>query len=129
MQKFEYKIVAAPRVAKKFKGVRGHADRFARTVEEVIGEEAVNGWEYFRADTLPSDQKGGILRKGAETYQTLLIFRRAAPVLGARKPSPIADPIPGPKWDEPKVATAPAEATPAKAEEPSARPSLGAATD
>ena len=126
MQKFEYKIVAAPRAAKKFKGVRGHADRFARTVEAVITEQAVNGWDYFRADTLPSDQKSGILRKGAETYQTLLIFRRAAPVLGAKKASPIAEPIPEPKWEAPAIA-----AVASGEDEPPSpkRPSLGAATD
>lgn len=118
MQKFEYKVVAAPRAAKKFKGVKSHADRFARTVEETIVEEAVNGWEYFRADTLPADQKGGLMRKGVETYHTLLIFRRAAPVLGAKKPPSIAEPILAPKWDEPEAA-----------EDAPKRPSLGAATD
>jgi hypothetical protein len=123
MQKIEYKVVAAPRAAKKFKGVKTHADRFARTVEETIAEEAVNGWEYFRADTLPSDQKGGLLRKGTESYQTLLIFRRSAPILAAKKASPIADPIPAPKWDSPADETAKAE------EDAPKRPSLGAATD
>jgi hypothetical protein len=120
MNKFEYKVVAAPRLAKKFKGVRSPAERFARTVEEVIAAEAVSGWEYFRADTLPADQKGGLMRKGGETYHTLLIFRRSAPVLGAKKTPSISDPIPAPKWDAPAAE---------QADDAPKRPSLGAATD
>ena len=122
MQKFEYKVVAAPRAAKKFKGVKTLPDRFARTVEELIAEEAVNGWEYYRADTLPADQKGGLMRKAAETYQTLLIFRREKPALGARKPSAVAEPIPEPKWEKQEEEQAEEAPTPR-------RPSLGAATD
>ncbi len=127
MQHFEYKVVAAPRAAKKFKGVKGHPDRFARTIEEVIGEEAVNGWEYLRADTLPSDMKGGLMRKAAEVYQTLLIFRRVKPALAPKKPATIAEPIPEPKWEAPSLVAAAdddGDETP-----PPKRPSLGSATD
>lgn len=79
MQRFEYKVVNAPRrpVAKRQKGVRTPQDRFAKTLTDLINEEARGGWEYLRADTLPVEQKSGMLSSAKEVFQTVLIFRRA----------------------------------------------------
>ncbi len=77
MQLFEYKVVSAPRRAKRAKGARTTADRFARTLTDMINKEADGGWEYMRADTMPMDEKKGMLSSASEVFQTVLIFRRA----------------------------------------------------
>ena len=77
MQMYEYKAVTAPRRAKRAKGARTTADRFARTLTEMINVEANEGWEYMRADTMPMDEKKGMLSSASEVFQTVLIFRRA----------------------------------------------------
>ena len=73
---FEYKVVPAPRKAKAIKGVRSHEDQFAGVIAEVMDEMALQNWEYVRAESLPCDEKAGLTRK-IETYQTVLVFRRA----------------------------------------------------
>ncbi|MEM8789730.1 MAG: DUF4177 domain-containing protein [Pseudomonadota bacterium] len=80
---YEYKAVTAPRRAKRAKGARTPADRFARTLTETINAEAAEGWEYLRADTLPVDEKQGMLGKATEVFQSVLIFRRSAGAQGA----------------------------------------------
>lgn len=76
MSGFEYKVVAAPRKAKRVKGVRAGGDRFASTVADIMNEESVDGWEYYRADSLPMDDRPGMLKSRVEVYQSLLVFRR-----------------------------------------------------
>lgn len=77
MQQFEYKAIAAPTRARRFKGVKGTADRFAMVISETMNDMAADGWEYLRSDSLPVQEKTGLLKGRIETYQTLLIFRRA----------------------------------------------------
>ena len=84
MTRYEYKTVAAPRRERRFKGVKAGADGFARTIEDVLNEECVDGWEYLRAESLPCDSKGGLFSRGMEILHTVLIFRRALPDPNAR---------------------------------------------
>jgi hypothetical protein len=77
MQSYEYKAVAAPTRARRFKGVKGTANQFAMVVSEVMNDMASDGWEYLRSDSLPVDEKAGLLKGRVENYYTLLIFRRA----------------------------------------------------
>lgn len=77
MQSYEYKVVAAPRQAKRMKGARTVADRYARTLSELMNAEAATGWEYLRADTLPVEQRKGFMGATGESFHTVLIFRRA----------------------------------------------------
>lgn len=76
MSTFEYKSICAPRKALKIKGVKGADERYAQTLTDVINAQSDHGWEYFRAETLPVDEKTGMMGKTAEKYLTLLIFRR-----------------------------------------------------
>ena len=73
---FEYKTICAPRKALKFKGVKGTEERYARTLTDVINTQAADGWEYLRAESLPVDEKIGLIGKTAERYFSLLVFRR-----------------------------------------------------
>ena len=79
MPSYEYKIVPAPRRARRYKGVRGGAESFARTLEETIAAEAVDGWEYHRADSLPCEEKKGFLRGREDSLHSVLVFRRSKP--------------------------------------------------
>lgn len=76
MSTFEYKSICAPRKALKIKGVKGADERYAQTLTDVINAQSENGWDYFRAETLPVDEKTGMMGKTAEKYLSLLIFRR-----------------------------------------------------
>lgn len=76
MSTFEYKSICAPRRALKIKGVKDADERYAQTLTGAINEQSANGWDYFRAETLPVDEKSGMMGKTTEKYLSLLIFRR-----------------------------------------------------
>ena len=87
MQTFEYKVVPAPNRPKRVKGVKGTAGRFAAVLTETMNEQAADGWEYLRSDSMPVEEKPGLLKSRVETYQTVLVFRRA---MGATAQTPMA---------------------------------------
>ena len=76
MQRFEYKVIPAPRRGEKGKGVKSVEDRFAYAMAHVMNDLGREGWEYLRADTLPCDERVG-LTGTKTTYQSVLVFRRA----------------------------------------------------
>jgi len=73
---YEYKIVPAPRKGLKAKGLKSSEDRFAHTLSELINEQARDGWEFQRAETLPSEERSGI-RSTTIVYRSVLVFRKA----------------------------------------------------
>ena len=89
MSAYEYKTVAAPRRAGRFRGVSGQAERFARTLEEALAEEAVDGWEFQRAENLPCEEKSGFLSRRETVFHSILVFRRAK---AGAQPRPAAEP-------------------------------------
>jgi hypothetical protein len=78
MSIFEYKVIPAPFSGKRAKGVKGADGRFANALSESINELAAAGWEYIRAESLPSTERKGLMRKRHEAYQNVLVFRRAS---------------------------------------------------
>ncbi|MDU8928914.1 hypothetical protein RXV86_16090 [Alisedimentitalea sp. MJ-SS2] len=76
MAHFEYKIVPAPRKGQKGKGIKGAEARFAYAIQTLMNEMAAEGWEFQRAETLPSDERHG-LKASKTVYRDLLVFRRA----------------------------------------------------
>lgn len=84
MQTYEYKAVPAPNRPKRVKGVKTTAGRFAALLTETMNDQAKEGWEYMRSDSLPVEEKPGFLRSRVETYHTILIFRR--PLVTSEKP-------------------------------------------
>lgn len=76
MQQYEYRVVPAPLRAEKARGLKTGADRFAHTLTGLMNAEAREGWEYLRADTLPSEERSGLTGR-TTVYHTLLVFRRA----------------------------------------------------
>ncbi len=105
MPRYEYKVVPAPAKGQKSKAVKTPEGRFALSVEEVLNEMAASGWEYQRADLLPSEERAG-LTGSTTNWRNVLVFRRAleeesqvlaAPVLDAPgRPAPLTAPVPAP---------------------------------
>lgn len=116
MQQFEYKVVPAPDKGTKVKGLKTPAERYARALSDLMNQLSQDGWEYWRADTLPSEERKG-LTGSVTVFHNLLVFRRpSAEVLAqaaqGRLPPPAPRPVlasalsAGDSWDV-KAATAP----------------------
>ena len=78
MQEFEYKVVPAPHKGTKAKGVKTPEDRFAHSIENLLNQMAAEGWEYERAELLPSEERSG-LTGSTTNWRNILIFRRPVP--------------------------------------------------
>jgi hypothetical protein len=75
MQSYEYLTVPAPLKGSKIKGLKTASERYAYQVTLVLNQLAGEGWEYWRAETLPSEERKGLT--GTTIVQhNLLIFRR-----------------------------------------------------
>jgi hypothetical protein len=112
---YEYRVIPAPVKGTKTKSAKTAPDRFAVTLQEAMNSMAADGWEFLRAETLPSEERSGLT--GTKTvYHNMLVFRRLREAdLAAFAP---------------KVMTPPAE--PAATSEPAAtfiRPSLSAVSE
>jgi hypothetical protein len=75
MPRYEYKVVPAPSKGLKGKGVRGAEARFSFAVEDLMNGMAGSGWEYQRAETLPSIERSGLTGSTTE-WRNVLVFRR-----------------------------------------------------
>lgn len=72
---YEYKVIPAPAKGKKKRGVKGAEARFAHALETAMNELAADGWEFQRADILPSEERQG-LTSTQTIYRSVLVFRR-----------------------------------------------------
>lgn len=83
MSQYEYRVIAAPTRGVKAKGIKSADARFSHALEEMMNSMASEGWEYQRAETLPSVERSG-LTSSTTTWRNVLVFRRlkevAAPV-------------------------------------------------
>lgn len=86
---YEYKVVPAPVRGEKVRGVKSAADRFARTLTNVMNEMAAEGWDYLRTDTLPAEERSGLTGK-TTVFQNMLVFRRAAKTQEAQATAAVA---------------------------------------
>jgi hypothetical protein len=119
MQAFEYKVVPAPHKGTKAKGVKTPEQRFANSIEITLNELAAQGWEYQRAELLPSDERAG-LTGSTTNWRNVLVFRRALVVVGAHAGDSAAPSLPAetaplaaqPTVPAPVAPVAPAPAAP-----------------
>jgi hypothetical protein len=111
MSRFEYKVVPAPNRGLKAKGVKRAEDRFALALSTVMNELGAEGWDYVRADILPTEERSGLASKQT-VYHNMLVFRRVledsddtadAPALeGTEEPLALAAPDDEEApWEEP----------------------------
>ena len=75
MPRYEYKVVPAPTKGLKGKGVRGAEAKFSFAVQELMNGMSGYGWEYQRAETLPSVERSGLTGTTTE-WRNVLVFRR-----------------------------------------------------
>lgn len=76
MQRYEYKVIPAPRRGTKSREAKTTEDRFALTLSTLMNELGRDGWEYQRAETLPCEERAGFT-KTRTVDQIVLVFRRA----------------------------------------------------
>lgn len=87
MNRFEYKVVPAPRRGEKLRGVKTTEDRFALALTNLMNALGAEGWDYVRADALPCDERTGLT--GTKTsFQNMLVFRRMLEGGAAEVPAP-----------------------------------------
>ena len=110
--RYEYTVVPAPTRGEKAKGARTPSDRFALSLTAALNRMAAEGWDYVRAETLPTDERSGLTGRST-VYHNVLIFRRAAPGLDTANP-PASAAAPQPEY--------PVSASPAQ--KPQATPEL-----
>ncbi|MEX0279412.1 MAG: DUF4177 domain-containing protein [Ruegeria sp.] len=106
MPRYEYKVVPAPQKGTKAKGVKTPEGRFANSVEQLLNKMGHDGWEYQRAELLPSEERTG-LTGSAVNWRNVLVFRRvfaeaatepdAAAQIAEPEDVPLARPVPGPE--------------------------------
>lgn len=75
MQRFEFKVIPAPKRGEKARGVKTTEDRFALALTTLMNQLGAEGWDYVRADALPCDERVG-LTGTKTTFQNVLVFRR-----------------------------------------------------
>lgn len=78
MSLFEYSAIPAPIRSEKAKAAKTPAERYALTLTDEINRMAGDGWEYLRAETLPSEERSGLTGR-TTLFHNLLIFRRPKP--------------------------------------------------
>lgn len=75
MQRFEYKVIPAPKRGEKARGVKSTEDRFALALTMLMNQLGADGWDYVRADSLPCEERAGFTSTKT-TFQNVLVFRR-----------------------------------------------------
>jgi hypothetical protein len=83
MQRFEYKVIPAPKRGEKARGVKTTEDRFAFALTQLMNGLGADGWDYVRADTLPCEERSGFTGTKT-TFQNVLVFRRAIGIEAAQ---------------------------------------------
>lgn len=143
MPRYEYKVVPAPKKGEKARGVKTPEDRFAHALQSLMNQHGADGWEYFRTDTLPAEERSGFTGR-TTVFQNLLVFRRVLEVEAPRPALPrplaaVATPTVVPKPEPPAatpVSRPPVAASPTpdatvvavrREAEPGAAPRLGPA--
>lgn len=81
--RYEYTAIPAPTRGEKDKDAKTPTERYALTLATELNRMAADGWEYVRADILPSEERSGLTGR-TTTYHNLLIFRKEA----ASQPAP-----------------------------------------
>jgi hypothetical protein len=75
MSTYQYRVVPAPTKGLKSKGIKGAEARFSNAIEELMNTMGAQGWEYQRAETLPSTERSGLTGSTTE-WRNVLVFRK-----------------------------------------------------
>lgn len=94
--RYEYAVIPAPTKGEKARDARTPTDRYALALAAELNRMAADGWDYLRADVLPSEERSGLTGRST-VYHNVLIFRRAEPEPVAPAPAPAPEPAPMPE--------------------------------
>lgn len=83
MTGYEYKVVPAPLKGEKARGLKTGAERYAHALSQLMNTLGRDGWDYVRADTLPSEERTGFTGR-TTVYHNLLVFRRQLETASAK---------------------------------------------
>lgn len=83
MADYEYTVIPAPMRGEKVRGARTPSERFAPALAAALNGMAAQGWEYVRAETLPSEERSGLTSR-TTVWHNLLVFRRPVASAAAR---------------------------------------------
>lgn len=90
MSGFEFKVVPAPKRARKLTGLAKGEDRFCATLTDVITDLGLDGWEFVGAETLPHVRRLLGLFRRREERGCLVFRRRIEPLMAETKSEAIA---------------------------------------
>lgn len=95
--RYEYHVVAAPSKGEKLRGAKTPTDRYAVALATVMNQMGRDGWEYVRAESLPSEERAGWTKR-TTVYHHVLVFRRpvgdmVVEVVSANSPEGVTPPI------------------------------------
>jgi hypothetical protein len=94
MQRYEYKVVAAPTTGIKSQVTGTPEGRFAEALQILMNGIAADGWEYLRAECLPSTERSGLTAKTTR-HRHVLVFRRViVPASAPEAPETKTEPAP-----------------------------------
>ncbi len=75
MTRYEYRVVPAPTRGRKARGVKRPEMKFSLALQDLMNQMGADGWEYQRAETLPSVERAGLTSTTTE-WRNVLVFRR-----------------------------------------------------
>ena len=75
MSTYQYCVVPAPTKGLKAKGIKGQEARFSNALEDLMNRMGNDGWEFQRAETLPSTERVGLTGSTTE-WRNVLVFRK-----------------------------------------------------
>ncbi|CUX83345.1 MAG: hypothetical protein HLUCCA05_13655 [Roseibaca calidilacus] len=87
MESYEYLVVPAPRKGAKAKGLKSPADRYAHQMTLLLNDLAAEGWEYWRADSLASEERKGLMGTTNVSHELLIFRRLSAAALATQMPT------------------------------------------
>lgn len=93
MPAYEYSVIPAPSRGEKARGAKTGAERFALSLTATLNDMAADGWEYVRAETLPSEERAGLTGR-TTIYHNVLVFRRLLTAEELPVPPAYAQPVP-----------------------------------
>ena len=76
MQRYEFKVIPAPKRGEKVRGARTPEDRFAQAMTSLLNREAAEGWEFQRTETLPVETRTGLTGRVSTNFQYMVVLRR-----------------------------------------------------
>ncbi|MFK7868954.1 MAG: DUF4177 domain-containing protein [Roseobacter sp.] len=79
MSTFEYKVIPAPATGLKTEGLETPEAHFAYAVQTALNDLAADGWEFQRAECLPSTERSGLTARTTRNRH-MLVFRRTTAV-------------------------------------------------